>query len=332
MRSLGRFSSRYDNLPSPKLSEQVIGTIDSNTPFTDLAAADLGRIRISCWLESENLSWGRYKDLPAAIIPVQIKAERPPGCKLTDFSLDLQLLPTRQIACIQNVSQHEDVPAGSDSKYVPHLIKAPSPEQVAGNSPAPSDPSLAICTSAATPRESENRSTYASKSWFFRGGCISDQMGRPVTARWTYEASPAASGERDHKPFHGAMALFHNDQDFEVKCSVVGNSTQSRLRFRFGGQTSQPRFWKIKPQSREDDLKIMVDNLESRMMLLNLLRSTRENHDAVNFEAVSARLNATLTRRNTDQLEPVRFGHEFGPSNISGSATVFMGDVSINYG
>lgn len=128
------------------------------------------------------------------------------------------------------------------------------------------------------------------------------------------------------------MALFHDNQEFEVKCSVIGNSTQSRLRFRFSGQTSQPRFWKIKPQFCEDDLKIMVDNLESRIKILNLLRSMRENHDAVNFEAVSARLNATLTRRNTDQVETVRFGHEFGPSNIGGSATVVMGDVSINYG
>lgn len=330
MRSLGRFSSRYDNLPSPKISEQVISTINPDTPLIDLAATDLGRVRISCRLEHENLSWGRHEGIPAAIIPVQIKAERPPDCKLTDFSIDLQLLPARHAACLQDVSQHEDVSVNSVSKSVPHLIKAPSPEQVAGRSLAPSNPSLATAASTATPGELERRSTYAYKSWYFRGGCIADHMDRPVTARWTYEASPAAPGERDQKPFHGAMALFHNDQEFEVKCSVVGNATQSRLRYRFGGQNSQPRFWKIQPQSREDDLKIMVDNLESRMVLLNILRSVRENHDAVDFGAVSARLNATLTRRKSDQPEAVRFDHELGPSNTSRSATVFMGDISVN--
>lgn len=322
--------TRYQVLRA-RYSVSLPGLINSDTPFTDLAAADLGRIRISCWLEPENLSWGRHKGRPAAIIPVQIKAERPPGCKLTDFSLDLQLLPARQSICVLDTSQHGCSPGDTGSKSFPYLATIPSPGKVCGNNSIASEQTRATGHPTTASRDVEERITHQSENWTFRSGCIADHMGRPVTARWTYEASLFSPSTRDHSPFHGAMVIFHAEQEFEVKCCVTGNSTRSRIRLRFGGQTCQPRFWRVKPLAYGVDLKIMIENLETRMVELNLPHTIKETNDAVSVEGLSARLNAMLVSHANNEPQIVRSGHNFGPSNIGGSGTVIMGDVSINY-
>ena len=285
MPHLGRHAQEYGDLrASPKqtcLPCPSATVIDSQS-MVDLAIAEFGRAKVSCWTTSRDRLWGRHgvQGKPAAVMHFRMQAQGPDDCRLSDFELDLDFpVPGSQdINDTTNKPQHYDCATRLGHKLDVCLIDHPAPSCVEGTASAeaanlPEGANLQVGTSFAesgAPPILPPQVVRRSRTWKLRSSAISDkESGLPRTARWTLEANQD-SHHVQSRTFHGGIAICHPGQPFEMTCQVRGKVTKpGGLRFKFSNEHHKPRVWRIVPQTSDEDIKQHIDQLEAEMVERN---------------------------------------------------------------
>lgn len=273
------------------------GFLDRESYFVDIAGGDFGNIRITCWLQSENVTpgrrWGKLGSSHAAILPFSTTAQLlARNVRLKTFEIEMFLSE----AGLQ----------GSGPESFP--VRCPGPECQAHSElcliqpPAPSEVIRRYTGSA-----SSNARTF--KPWNFRSESIRDCDRHSRAAKWTWEAH-----NHEPVPLHGAIALRHQDSPFLVACRTRGElyvllRRRARLRLDFNNESKPPEWWQLSPEPSHADLSGSLSRLDIETQRLNQNRLS------------SASAPSSREQAGTQ-------GSNYGHVNIAGYANVIVGSGS----
>ncbi|KAK5957202.1 hypothetical protein OHC33_001573 [Knufia fluminis] len=323
MPTLGRFSNRYGELDAGSRLAYHAGVIDASSPLLDIANVEFGKARIRCLLEPEGKKWGIYKRKRAAIIHLQIKADQPSGCNISNFQLELCFAPVAQASTNTSTAGSRYLLRSTTSHQpLVSLVKLPSPLYVSGRPCAdhsrrewsfhPGVQTTSIEGSLGGARAS--LPCAAQTAWVFRSSCDADTKGRLVTASWIWETDSRNPQAEGNGVLHAGIALNHPGEPFVVACQAKGNVRKARFRLKFSSKNkeAQPRLWRLIPEASNEDLKEQIDGLESLMVKLNILASTP-------------------APQTPQQYSGCPSSRSYGSAMIGGAATVHMGDVHYTF-
>lgn len=321
MPALGRFSHRYGELGGGGQLSCPAGVIDSSSPLLDIANVEFGKARIRCLLEPDGKRWGTYKRKKAAIIHLQLKADQPSGCRISDFQLDLSFAPPALPGSdVTSISSDCSLASLSSSQPLVSLVKLPSPLYVSGAPTACQWSPLREMQGLASPDNLEgiiaSLTDTAKRSWVFRSNCDADKEGRLTTASWIWEAGSEDMHVAYQGVLHAGVAFNHPGREFLVVCQAKGNARKARFRLRFSSKDkeTQPRLWRLVPEASNEDLQQPIEYLESLILQLNAPRTTTTS--------------ATTIQQHHHEMHG---SHSYGSATIGGAATVYQGDVHYTY-
>lgn len=237
------------------------------------------KVKVTCYLTSEGIIWGKYRNQHVAVMHLQLRANEPAGYKLRHFQLDIRFVSS-STADIR--VQEQDLPSV-------WLLQSPSP------SPMPAyiegrpwtekksqghkfEPSVQAGAGGGSLgnifRTTERSIEY---KWKFRSYPDPNEKNYPTTATWIWESNKLNPEVEDRGTLYGGLALCSKVNDLKMECRVEGKLCKGDYWWsRFGMQKAEPGLWYKKLGPPTIDVEDDVNKLEAKMKTMNIAAPARK--------------------------------------------------------
>lgn len=236
--------------------------LDARAP-TDLANRLTPKVKVSCILSPEGITWGSYKNDQVAIVRLQLRANEPPGYKLKYFQLSIAFTPKyRGTDSAPNLRPSVWLLQDPNPSPLPEYIEGRpwSETQSRGYTVEPSVQAGVGGGSLGSYQRTTERSVF--HKWQFRSYPDSDENNYPTTATWIWESNKANPQVEDRGVLHAAVAVHHGGEDLDLECRVEGKLSRGSNWFGFGTEKSQPARWSRKSEPSTFDVADALQNLK----------------------------------------------------------------------
>lgn len=242
----------------------TVNMLRSRHNFANIVAEDLGRVHVSCWLESDTFlpgkRWGMDGTKRVVILPFGTR----PRLLAPSWNTSLATFDIELFIC---EAEHE----GSGPRSFPATCR--------GISRCEQHSDLCLAYPPVPGRTTQDQGTSGlaridiRRPWTFESDQIEDCDGRSRAAKWTWNAH-----HHDPVRLYGAMVVEHQGNDFVIACRVKGKVARTIGRAIPFSNGATPPKWvlvsQISPvsQASNTDLSRAIRALENEMQYRNTNR------------------------------------------------------------